>query len=115
MLAFYGLELNIVVIDYFTFKGLKMNIPKANYTIGQIAHINVNGLNQIAEALGRHHKLGRDHFTPSMLNAWATDAEDHFNQGNGCYFEIRSFDTKIGTAVEVLITSDGYDIEDLNG
>ena len=80
----------------------------------RIARINVNGLNQIAEALGRHHKLGRDHFTPSMLNAWAMDAEDNFNQGNGCYFEIRSFDTKSGAAMEVSITSEGYEVEDLN-
>ncbi len=25
-----------------------------------------------------------------MLRAWAADAEDHFNEGNGCYFEIVS-------------------------
>ena len=80
----------------------------------KIARINVNGLNQIAEALGRHHKLSREHFTLAMLNAWATEAEDHFNQGNGCYFEIRSFDTKIGAAIEVSIASNGYDVEYLN-
>ena len=77
---------------------------------GQVARINVDGLNQIAEALGMYHKLGRDHFTLDMLNAWATDAEDNFNNGNGCYFEIRSFDTKSGIAVEISITADGYDI-----
>ena len=80
----------------------------------QVARINANGLNQIAEALGRHHKLGRDHFTPAMLNAWATDAEDHFNDGNGCYFEISSFDTNSGATVEVTITVEGYDVEEVN-
>lgn len=80
----------------------------------QVAHINANGLAQIAEALGRHHKLGRDHFTPSMLADWASDAEDHFNDGNGCYFEIRSFDSTSGSPVEVTITVEGYDVETLN-
>lgn len=78
----------------------------------QVARININGLEQIAAALGQYHKLGRDHFTLAMLHAWATDAEDHFNNGCGCYFEIRSFDTKSGSPVEVTITSEGYDIED---
>lgn len=80
----------------------------------QVAHINTIGLNQIATALGRHHKLGQDHFTASMLRAWAADAEDHFNNGAGCYFEIRSFDSVSGSPVEVTISADGYDVETLN-
>jgi hypothetical protein len=80
----------------------------------QIARINAHGLNQIAEALGRHHKLGREHFTPVMLNSWASDAEDHFNDGNGCYFEIRSFDTNSGSSVEFIVTPEGYDVEQVN-
>jgi len=80
----------------------------------QVARINANGLQQIATALGMYHKLGRDHFTPAMLNAWAADAEDHFNAGNGCYFEIRSFDTNSGSPVEVTITTEGYDVEEVN-
>lgn len=80
----------------------------------QVAHINANGLNQIAEALAQYHKLGRDHFTQSMLDAWASDAEDHFNDGNGCYFEIRSFDTNNGSPVEVTITAEGYDVVEVN-
>jgi len=79
----------------------------------QVAHINSNGLNQISEALGRYHKLGRDHFTPSMLAAWAADAEDHFNDGNGCYFEIRRWDSNSGSPVEVTITAEGYDLEEV--
>ena len=80
----------------------------------QVARINANGLNQIAEALGQHHKLGCDHFTPAMLAAWAEDAEDHFDNGNGCYFEIRSFDTNSGAPVEVTITAEGYDVAEVN-
>lgn len=80
----------------------------------QVARINANGLEQIAAALGQHHKLGRDHFTSAMLNAWASDAEDHFNDGNGCYFEIRSFDSNSGSPVEVTITAEGYEVEEVN-
>jgi hypothetical protein len=80
----------------------------------QVAHINTKGLIQIHQALGQNHKLGADHFTPAMLSAWAKEAEDHFNDGNGCYFEIRSFDSNSGAPVEVVITPGGYDVTDAN-
>jgi hypothetical protein len=80
----------------------------------QVAHINTKGLIQIHQALGQNHKLGADHFTPAMLSAWAEQAEDHFNNGNGCYIEIRSFDSNSGAPVEVVITQDGYEVADVN-
>lgn len=80
----------------------------------QVARINANGLEQIAAALGQHHKLGRDHFTPSGLSAWASDAEQNFANGNGCYFEIRSFDSSSGSPVEVTITAEGYEVDEVN-
>jgi len=80
----------------------------------KIAHINSKGLIQISRALGQHHKLGADHFTPEMLSAWAEEAESHFNNGNGCRVEIRSFDSNSGAPVEVVITPDGYDVENVN-
>ena len=79
----------------------------------QVAHINANGLNQIAEALGKYHKLGRDHFTPAMLNAWATDAEDSFSNGNGCEFEIRGMDSASGSPGVVVITAEGFGVEEV--
>lgn len=79
-----------------------------------IAHINVNGFAQIADQLGRHHKLGREHFTPSMLEAWAREAEESFNDGRGCGFEIRAWDSVSGAPVEVVITATGYDVEEVN-
>jgi len=79
----------------------------------QVAHINANGLNQIAEALGQHHKLGRDHFTPAMLGAWASDAEDSFSDGLGCEFEIRGMDSNSGSPVIVVITAEGFDVEEV--
>ena len=80
----------------------------------QVAHINTKGLIQIHQALGQHHKLGADHFTPQMLNAWAQEAEDHFNNGSGCYFEIRGFDTNSGSPVVVTISEEGFDVTNVN-
>lgn len=77
----------------------------------QIARINAVGIEQISAALGRHHKLGREHFTPGMIQAWASAAEDRFAEGNGCVFEIKSWDSTSGAAVEIEITATGYDIE----
>lgn len=76
----------------------------------QIARINENGLQQIADALGEHHKMGRGHFTITMLHAWAREAEDHFNEGSGCYIQIRGMDSVSGWPVDVDITKDGYDL-----
>ncbi|AXW09996.1 hypothetical protein CJO90_05655 [Ralstonia solanacearum] len=79
----------------------------------RIAFLNANGVNQIAEALGKYHRLGRDHFTDSMLCAWANEAEAHFAAGNGCHVEISRFDSVSGHPVVVEITPDGYDVEDI--
>lgn len=80
----------------------------------QVATINANGLTQIAAALAKHHKLGGDHFTTSMIQAWASEAEEHFADGNGCYIEIRAFDSTSGAPVEFTITPDGYDLTDID-
>lgn len=80
----------------------------------QVAHINTNGLNQIAAALGLYHKLGQDRFTAAMLNAWAAEAEESFDNGNGMCFEIKSWDSTSGRTELVTITANGYDIETLN-
>ena len=78
-----------------------------------IAYINANGLVQIAEALGQYHKLGRDYFTPSMLSAWATEAEQSFANGNGCQFEISEWHSMSKTPVVVYISPEGYDVEQI--
>ena len=80
----------------------------------QTAHINTNGLNQIASALGVFHKLGQDHFTSAMLQAWAAEAEESFDNGNGMCFEIKSWDSSSGRTELVTIDTDGFDIEILN-
>ena len=77
----------------------------------KIAHINENGISQIAAALRKYHR--NKIFTQSQLNAWASNAEDNFLNGNACYFEIRSTESVIGIPVEVVISETGYDIEDI--
>lgn len=78
----------------------------------QNARINTNGLEQIAAALGRLHKLGRDHFTPAMLSAWASAAEDSYAAGNGAEFEIKGRDSTTGRPELVTITPEGYELEE---
>ena len=74
------------------------------------ARINTIGMEQIAVALGEHHKLGRDHFTPAMLQAWAVNAEQSYDSGSGCCFEIKSWDSVTGAPVVVTIGSEGFDL-----
>ena len=70
--------------------------------------INAHGMAQIADALGAHHILGRDHFTPDMLEAWAAEAESNYD-GSGCSFEIRGIDSRAGYPVVIDITTEGYE------
>lgn len=78
------------------------------------ARINAHGLEQIAQALDAHHKLGREHFTPAMIGAWASDAERHFTDGDGCYFEIRAMDSATGAPVLVTIPDSGYEVAEIS-
>lgn len=76
--------------------------------------INANGIEQIARALGQHHKFGRRYFTLSMLAAWAGDAERNFAQGNDCSIEIRGADARLGAPVVVTITPEGYELQEMS-
>ena len=71
--------------------------------------INKIGLNEIAEFLGTHHKLGRDHFTDDMLRAWAADAEFQLSEGNDASIEIRSLDSVSGHTETFTISDAGLD------
>lgn len=64
----------------------------------QVAHktINVTGLGEIFEFLAKRHKLGGDHFTSSMLNAWADDAEAQMAEGNPASIELKSWESVSG-------------------
>lgn len=82
-------------------------IFSANRTIP--ATINATGLAEIKQFLAANHKLGGDHFTASMVAAWATDAEFQLAQGNPATIEIRSFDSVSGAAVTYTISDAGID------
>ena len=77
----------------------------------QVAHINENGLQQIAAALGEYHKLGRDHFTPEMLRAWAADAEFSLAEGNGAVIELAARDSVRGVTQTFEISAAGLNTE----
>jgi len=80
-----------------------MNVT--NYTVNQI------GLNEIRQFLADNHKLGGNHFTREMLQAWAVDAEFQLSEGNSASIEIRSFDSVSGATVEYTISDAGLDAE----
>lgn len=73
--------------------------------------VNQVGLNEIAEFLGSHHKLGRDHFSSEMLRAWADDAEFQLAEGNDASIEIKSWDTLSGHTETFSISDAGIDSE----
>lgn len=71
--------------------------------------VNENGLEQIANLLGEKHKLGKDHFSRSMIWAWAEEVYDSLAEGNGACFEIRSWDSASGHTERCCITDEGLD------
>ena len=73
--------------------------------------VNKNGLNEIKKFLSENHKLGGNHFTTEMLNAWAADAEFQTREGNPASIEIRGFDSVDGTTKEYTISDNGLDSE----
>ncbi len=75
--------------------------------------VNQTGLNEIAEFLGTHHKLGRDHFSDDMLRAWAADAEFQLAEGNDASIEIKSWDTISGHTETFSISDAGLDSEEI--
>ena len=76
-----------------------------------VYHVNAAGLAEIHDFLGRAHKLGRDHFTPAMLRAWADAAEFQLGEGNPARIEVRAHDHIMGWAEEFEISAVGLDCE----
>jgi hypothetical protein len=79
-----------------------------------LVQINTTGLAEIHTFLATHHKLGRAHFTPAMIRAWADDAEEHFMNDEGCYIEIRAMYSKSGDPVVLDISEAGFDVLEVN-
>lgn len=75
--------------------------------------VNPHGLQEIADFLGSHHKLAREHFTDEMLHAWASDAEFQLGEGNSASIEIKSWDTVSGHTETFTISDAGIDSEEI--
>ena len=74
--------------------------------------VNKSGLEEIRRFLAENHKLGGDHFTDSMLSAWASEAEFQSAEGNPPSIEIRASDSVSGHTVTYTISAAGMtDIE----
>ena len=73
--------------------------------------VNAAGLKEIHAFLAENHKLGGDHFTPSMLRAWAADAEFQLEEGNPATIEIKSWDSVHGHTQEFTISEAGLGSE----
>ena len=69
-----------------------------------IRTINAAGLSEIRAILAENHKLGGDHFTDSMIRAWADEVEFQLAEGNGATFEIKSGDHVMGWTQEFHLT-----------
>ena len=80
--------------------------------------INEKGLQQIVEHLVRDHKtfcglLAKDSAAADRtIHAYARDAEDNAENGNGAYFEISAIHSVTGQPVICVIGADGYDINE---
>lgn len=74
-----------------------------NYTV------NEQGLAEIKTFLAAYHKLGGDHFTPTMLRAWAEKAEFQLGEGNPPLIEINSWDSVTWHVEQYCISDAGLD------
>ena len=75
--------------------------------------VNAQGKKEIREFLAENHKLGGDHFTDDMINAWAADAEFQLGEGNPAIIEIRAFNSISGHTVTFTISDAGLDYEEI--
>ncbi len=57
-----------------------------------IRTINAQGLAEIRAILAANHRLGGDHFTDSMIQAWGNEAQFQLDEGNDASIEIRGWD-----------------------
>ena len=72
--------------------------------------VNANGIAQIAKFLLENAKRGKDiTVTPSMLRAWADQAEFSLSEGNDAFIELRSFESIHGRTQTFTISDEGLD------
>jgi hypothetical protein len=71
--------------------------------------VNERGIEEIRQFLSENHKKGGDHFTRSMLKAWAADAEFQLDEGNPPIIELKSWDSVHGRTQTYTISDEGID------
>lgn len=75
----------------------------------KIQMVNASGLNQIRDFLSENHKYGGDHFSSSMLKAYAEEAEFQLSEGNAPFIELRAAETVSGHTEQFTISEEGLD------
>ena len=75
-----------------------------------IKYINDRGIQEIYNFLSERSKMEKDHFTHSMLQAWANDAEFQLSEGNPPSIELKSWETVSGKTEEMTISSAGVSL-----
>lgn len=73
--------------------------------------INDMGLAEIRAILAKNHKLGGEHFTHSMILAWAADAQLQLDDGNHACIEIKARDHVDGFTQEFRLSTKAFDNE----
>ena len=78
--------------------------------------INKIGLEHIKQFLMKNHPFFQDREpNQECLAAWATEAEQHANDENGCYIEISNFESVYGRTQIFEIPDDGYTVKNQEG
>lgn len=78
--------------------------------------INQKGLYKIKEFLtGNHRNFQHEQPNKDQLHAWASEAEQHADDGNGCYIEIVSFDSVNCRAQIFELTENCFDVVEVEG
>lgn len=75
------------------------------------ATVNDKGIDEIAGILAARHLLGGDHFTITMLRAWAAEAEYNYINNGYAFIEITSKDTVSGHTELYEVSDAGLDLE----
>lgn len=76
--------------------------------------INAAGLAEIRAILAAYHKLGGDHFTDSMIAAWAAEAQFQLDEGNPPSIEIKARDHVDGRTQDFTLSDAAVDTRKLS-
>jgi hypothetical protein len=77
--------------------------------------VNAQGLAEIRAILAANHKLGGEHFTDSMIQAWANEAQFQLDEGNEASIEIKSRDHISGHTQEFRLSDAAIDTQTVEG